>query len=801
MVVPSGMQALANGHGWLLLGLALLSVARPSEAAPWQPSVRVDHGAATSGRAARIVVLDDDAARHPAYVQLSPTFALEPATRDTLWPRAPRRLLLDRAREHVRLGAARAGLDAVGTGSGVVVGIVDSGIDVFHPDLRTARGAPRMVWWIDFGAEPFGFHPELERDYGCGGPILQCGILGPDELQGLGENDGAALGVALPEDRLGHGTLVASLALGNGASAPEYIGVAPEAVLIGARVATESAAVDDLDVLLAARFVFERARDLSLPAVLNLSLGGDMGPHDGTAALETALSDWVDEPGRAIVVAAGNSGTLEQRDGPYPGPFGIHTDVHVPEGATVRVPIVLPNVTTRRAAIYAWLATQPGDTLRVALEQGDGTRVLPFVTHGYSRSATNGAADATIVHHVASDAGLSDTERGIALVLSGAFEPGAVFALLLEGEASVDLWLQSEGDLAPEAGRGRALFPSATRERTVTVPATSPRLIAVGATLNRVAWTAERERVELAPFDPELDFRIGAVLPFSSAGPNLLGFAKPDLVAPGGGIVGALALGAEAVWNGAPNRSSMFGQTPLCAAPGCAQVDAHHGVAIGTSMAAPLVTGAVALLFERDPTLTQSRIAALLQAGAARTPSADFHAGAGELDIEQTFRALSESNANRRGEVSPAHSRISFAEAWARPGGSEPLRALLHLRDGDDDVVGVDLDALHVEVENGALAEPATELAPGLLALALAVHSGQAGERLRVTAHLDGARVARAELPIELDSSVARRGVSVRGGCALSPTPRPRNGEWPWLGFGVAVLSRRRRRSSSVSPR
>lgn len=779
----------ARERAGVLLAL-LTALVGEAAALGWQPRDDAQHLALGATRRARIVRSDGKGDPIP----LSTRFALDAAP--SAWPRAPRHLLLDRARPGIRLTEARTELSAVGTGQGVVIGVVDSGIDALHPELRTPDGASRMAWWIDFGADPYGFYPELEAAYGCHGPVVRCGILGPDEIASAVHGETGA--PVLPRDTLGHGTLVASLALGNGAGAPEYAGIAPEAVLIGARVATVGTVVDDLDVLLAARFVFERARDLGLPAVLNLSLGGDMGPHDGRSALEESLGDWLDEPGRAIVVAAGNSGTLSEHDGPYPNPFGIHTDVHVPRGSTVRVPIVLPNVATEEAAIFAWIAIAPGDSLRVAVEERDGTRVLPFVARGQTRSASNGRADATLVHHVATDGSLSDTEHGIALVLSGAFAAGEVFSLLLEGEAVAEMWLQSEGDLAPGSGRGQALFPGATRERTVTVPASSPRLIAVGATLNRTRWRSFGGSVELDAFDPELAFERGSVLPFSSAGPNARGWLKPDVVAPGGVIVGALAEGAEALRDGRPNPASMFGYSPLCRFQGCAQVDDGHGVGIGTSMAAPLVAGAVALLFERDPTLSQERVAALLHAGARRSPDGS-RSGAGQLDVEQSFRALASSKAGRR--VSQAQSWLSFAQSFARPGATDPLRALVHLRDDEGNVKPVAAEAIAVEIQNGSLESAPVQHAPGLYELAIRVEPGQAGDRLGVQVWVDRARLE-ARLPIAVDSGALARGASVRGGCAVTRRAEARFSVlgWPCLLLALWVGARHRGRRARVSP-
>src|SRR6185436_6154778 len=87
-------------------------------------------------------------------------------------------------------------------------------------------------------------------------------------------------GCLAPKDVFGHGTHVASLAAGSGGSTdpPRYVGIAPEASLIVVRVTRSGGAgIMDADVVQAARFVFEQAEALSMPAVINMSLGSDFG--------------------------------------------------------------------------------------------------------------------------------------------------------------------------------------------------------------------------------------------------------------------------------------------------------------------------------------------------------------------------------------------------------------------------------------------------------------------------------------------------------------------------------------------
>jgi subtilisin family serine protease len=139
-------------------------------------------------------------------------------------------------------------------GQGIVVGVVDTGVDVTHPDLEG-----RVAKTQDFSGEGF-------------------------------------------QDNHGHGTHVAGIIAGNGtASGGVYTGVAPQATIIAAKVLKGNGSGQTSDVMAGVEWAANNGAQ-----VINLSLGSD-GACDGTDAL-SQMCDAAVARGIVVCIAAGNAG-------------------------------------------------------------------------------------------------------------------------------------------------------------------------------------------------------------------------------------------------------------------------------------------------------------------------------------------------------------------------------------------------------------------------------------------------------------------------------------------------------------
>jgi MYXO-CTERM domain-containing protein len=238
------------------------------------------------------------------------------------------------------------------------------------------------------------------------------------------------------------------------------------------------------------------------------------------------------------------------------------------------------------------------------------------------------------------------------------------------------------------------------------------------------------------------------------------------------------------------------------------QIDATDAVAIGTSMASPQAAGAAALLFEKDPTLTQDKVTALLQAGAhafrTGTPEFEDQGGPGELDVQGALDALEQVR-------DPAMALPSKGKSWITPGagvvmadGSTPLTCILELRTADGlhraDFFDASRLAAVLELDGQTMAQPPPlqRRAPGLWFFTLTPPAGLGGRTLTVGATFDGAPIVTpVRVPIATDIWTANYPATTAGSrCSFASTSGQTraSGAWPWVLLAGMTLRRRRRR-------
>jgi len=182
------------------------------------------------------------------------------------------------------------GLDSPYTGKGVIIGIVDQGLDFTHPDFKNDDGTTRFLRYWDHTLSSGG--PASPYGYGI--------VWNEEQI-----NNGTCIST---ENGTGHGTTVAGMACGNANANGQNRGMAPEANLI---IVESNFSLPNWTMTIAdaCDYIFKVADTLGMPAVVNLSLGSYLGSHDGDDPASEYMESLLDEkPGRIIVCAAGNSG-------------------------------------------------------------------------------------------------------------------------------------------------------------------------------------------------------------------------------------------------------------------------------------------------------------------------------------------------------------------------------------------------------------------------------------------------------------------------------------------------------------
>ena len=564
------------------------------------------------------------------------------------------------------------------TGAGSIVGIVDTGIDLTNPDFQTSQGTRILDLWDQPacpqpvaglpGSWTCPAQPANAGGYTYGAECSQsmidtgtCGTQETSQCCGIFFFYGATCenpitGNTTPndfpeEDCDGHGTHVAGIAAGNGRAAPggTYIGVAPQADLVVVKSdGSLSDVIDGVD------YIFKVAAARGEPASVNISLGTNEGPHDGTDMFETML-DALTGPGHLVSVAGGNEATnnptYHYHASATVADGQVHTDGLLVELLPVFLDIWYPGTASMSAAITEagngatpWVSP---DSTGVSGEDGTCTQNIPGQDE--FEDPVGNVIEILSCTHMPSN-GMNEIQ--LALFNPGNYANGDGlltstgvncseaapcldnFELLLRGNsaagATYNAWTFDQGDYLFYRGDGND-------RSTLDEPASAHDVISVGSDVTRNTWPSEA--------GTELDTStVGGISDFSGEGPTLDGRTGIDIVAPGEEIGSSLSSAAS------PDLTSAC---PAGTTAGCTSPDGNHMFLQGTSMAAPHVAGALALLLAQVPTIDVVQAKSLLAQSANESPLTSGGAattwGVGKLEVGPGVLSLTPSEGSIAG--------------------------------------------------------------------------------------------------------------------------------------------------------
>lgn len=463
------------------------------------------------------------------------------------------------------------------TGEGVVVGVVDAGFDYMHAAFRRpADGALRIKRvWEQRATTLDGASAPAKYGYGI--------ELNTPELIEKAQGD---------SDSNSHGTHVAAIAAGSDAYKDgAYVGNAPDADIV--LVALDLNASTNADISNAVQYIFDYADEVGKPCVVNLSLGNQDGPHDGTSTFDT-MTDAMQGPGRLIVGAAGNHRT---------DAFHIDHTFATADAAPLRTFVkykVAPSNSVSGGTIEIWGEKGVDFTVDIAAystfnkKDARSTTVYPAegvtdVDFGkYATGTWKVASEVSPLNgkpHVVLTSALTSIRNNYAIALT----------VTPKTAGRVNIW--SDNTYLALESRDIEGFsaPDAASSTLCEIGGTGKRILTVGSYTTRNEYTTNGGQ------QATLQETVGDLSSFSSYGPTVDGRMKPNITAPGCFIISAVSNNDASGNLMYAEYNENFGRYN------------QYGYMQGTSMASPFVAGIVATWLQAYPQLTPEQLHEIVQ--------------------------------------------------------------------------------------------------------------------------------------------------------------------------------------------
>ncbi|MBR4828426.1 MAG: S8 family serine peptidase [Muribaculaceae bacterium] len=519
----------------------------------------------------------------------------------------------DSARYYSRVAKVHEGtnLDKPYTGKGVIVGVIDCGFDFNHINLCDDNGLTR-VKAVYMPLDTTGNQPVIGH----------CQLPGscyetPEEIAALTTDDPLTT----------HGTQTAGIAAGayreNG-----WYGVAPDAEIVAcAMLETE---LTDVRVANCISYIIDYANRVGKPCVINISLGSNVGPHDGSSYL-VRVCEQFSGPGRVFVISAGNDGHSN---------VCMHTSIQNEQDTVTTLISGYGGGTSRSGFLSAWGEKDKPFSARLFVIDNQ-TNEWVYTSEPL---AVSPSCQTIVECSTENDAQLAQYYKGRVEMRSmveyndrpmilcdmsmTAKNKKYVMGLQYFSNDPCDLTLWTS-QFAYFRNYGYDWAQIGTSAGSINDLVTSDSIISVGSYNTRqtaplrdgtIYWRSQSAPVEMSYF--------------SAYGPDENGISRPDVCAPG-----SMVLASGNRYDTHPHNLALW--QPSAFVDG---VEYPYCPDLGTSMSAPVVAGAVALWMQANPNLTAADVRDILRRSSYKdeyvregNPS---RWGFGKLDVNAGMRCV-----------------------------------------------------------------------------------------------------------------------------------------------------------------
>lgn len=488
-------------------------------------------------------------------------------------------------------------------GKGVLIGLVDTGIDYRSPLFQNPDGTTRIagIWDQSVPIEEDVLPAGVPDYYPMGGSSYGTEYTREQINEALASDD--PLSLVPTQDTIGHGTFLAGLSAGSSIPQEDFTGAAPEAELAVVKlkpakkylrdfylIPSDAPAFQENDIMMGIKYLRMMADRLKKPLVILLAMGSNSGSHIGTSPLSQVTQNYSGFFGIITVIAGGNETGAAH-----------HFYASIPAGTEYEdVEIRVGKEEAERGFVLELWAAD-ADTYTVGFISPSGERISRIPIIANNETSIPFLLDATTI---TVNYQLIEAESGSQLIFMRFQTPAAgIWTVRVYNtqrfKGTFHMWLPVQGMISEET-----VFLRPDPYSTITVPGNSRLPITVGA----------------------YDTSTGGIYIHSSRGftPNQI--VKPELAAPGVNILGP-SVGRK---------------------PGS---DTPMTTRTGTSAAAAITAGAAANLLGwgivegNYPTMSEASVKSYLIRGAQRNPALTYpnrEFGYGTLDLFQTFLRLRE---------------------------------------------------------------------------------------------------------------------------------------------------------------